>query len=178
LLELDRQLSAFLKGEAQPAGARACLDLAEFCRQHKRLYAASTRLYAAAFTADPRLADDLPRVRRYSAACTAALAAAGQGEDAAKLDAKERSRLRGQALAWLRADLGICSQGVEKGPPKARPVVAKLLRYWQAGTSLATVRDPAALAKLPEEERAAWTRLWADVQALLERADGKGTKGK
>jgi len=38
---------------------------------------------------------------------SAALAAAGQGEDAAKLDDKERTRLRKQALDWLRADLAL-----------------------------------------------------------------------
>jgi hypothetical protein len=43
---------------------------------------------------------------------------------------------------------------------------------------LASVRDPAALARLPREERAAWDRLWADVAALLERAGGKGPPQK
>jgi hypothetical protein len=32
------------------------------------------------------------------------------------------------------------------------------------------VRDAAALAALPEAERADWQGLWADVQALLEKA--------
>ena len=32
------------------------------------------------------------------------------------------------------------------------------------------LRDPDPLAKLPEAERDAWRRLWADVAALLHRA--------
>jgi hypothetical protein len=40
------------------------------------------------------------------------------------------------------------------------------------------VRDAAALAGLPKAERAAWQRLWADVQALPDKAGGKGTQGK
>jgi hypothetical protein len=40
------------------------------------------------------------------------------------------------------------------------------------------VRDPGALAGLPEAERAAWRWLWAGVKTLLEKAGGKGTKEK
>jgi hypothetical protein len=36
------------------------------------------------------------------------------------------------------------------------------------------VRDPDALARLPEAERAAWQALWADVEALLKKALGSG----
>src|SRR6516164_4586354 len=67
----------------------------------KKLHHTATGLYAAAFAADPKLADDLKAGHRYRAACAAALAAAGQGEDAAKLDDKEKVRLRKQALDWL-----------------------------------------------------------------------------
>jgi hypothetical protein len=105
LLELDRKLPAILRREAQPADAREGLALAQLCRQYKRLYATSARLYADAFAADPRLADDLRAPHLYAAARAAALAAAGKGEDAAKLEDAERARLRGLALAWLWTDL-------------------------------------------------------------------------
>jgi hypothetical protein len=36
---------------------------------------------------------------------------------------------------------------------------------------LSGLRDPALLARLPAEERAAWERLWADVAALLPRLE-------
>jgi hypothetical protein len=35
------------------------------------------------------------------------------------------------------------------------------------------VREPAALAKLPEAERQAWQGLWADVAALHKRTEAK-----
>jgi hypothetical protein len=41
------------------------------------------------------------------------------------------------------------------------------LRPWQRDARLAGVRDPAALAHLPEAERAAWRKLWQDVEAVL-----------
>ena len=49
-------------------------------------------LLRPAFAADPNLADDPGSRHRYNAACSAALAAAGQGEDAAKLDDKRTRR--------------------------------------------------------------------------------------
>ena len=82
------------------------------------------------------------------------------------------------ALAWLRADLRAWAAQVEKGTPQERAAVAKMLRHWQADPDLAGVRDAAALAGLPQAERADRQRLWADVQAVLEKAEGKGTQGK
>jgi len=35
------------------------------------------------------------------------------------------------------------------------------------------IRDESALAKLPADERAAFTQLWADVAALLKKAEVK-----
>ena len=114
----------------------------------------------------------------YNAASSAALAGGGKGEDAAGLDEANRARLRGQALAWLQAHLRDRAAWVEKGTPQQRAVATKSLWYWQANPDFAGVRDAAALAGLPEAERADWQRLWADVQAVLEKADGKGTQGK
>jgi len=39
---------------------------------------------------------------------------------------------------------------------------------------LASVRDDKALAALPEKERQAWQKLWADVDALRKKAGGEG----
>ena len=64
------------------AGAAERIELASFCRWYKRLYAAAACFYADAFANDPNLAADLRQQHRYNAACSAALAAAGQGEDA------------------------------------------------------------------------------------------------
>ena len=47
------------------------------------------------------------------------------------------------------------------------------LRHWQDDTDLASIRDAAAQAKLPAEEQKAFTQLWAEVAALLKKAEGK-----
>ena len=108
------------------------LGLAGVC-QGKKLHHTAAGLYAAAFAADPKLADDLKAAHRYNAACYAALAAAGQGEDAAKLDDKEKTRLRKQALDWLRADLALRTKQLESGKPADRAEVQQTMRHWQQG---------------------------------------------
>jgi Tfp pilus assembly protein PilF len=173
LLKLEARLPAILRGEDKPASARESLDVAQMC-VHKKMNAAAARFWATAFAADAKLADDLQAGHRYNAACYAALAAAGQGEDAAKLDDKERARLRKQALDWLRADLAAYAKLLETGPPPARALVQRQMRHWQKDSDLAGIRDAAALAKLPAAERTAFTQLWSDAAALLKKAEEKG----
>jgi hypothetical protein len=48
-------------------------------------------------------------------------------------------------------------------------LVRKTLKHWLDDTDLAGVRDPKELEKLPAEEREAWQKLWADVDALLQK---------
>jgi tetratricopeptide (TPR) repeat protein len=177
LAAMDSKLPAFLRGKFEPKDAAERLGLAGVC-QAKKLNAAALHLYAEAFAADPKLADDLKAAHRYNAACRAALAAAGQGEDAAKLDAKERRRLRQQALDWLRADLALRTKQLESGKPADRAEVQRQMRHWQQDSDLAAIRDAAALAKLPAQERAACERLWADVAALLKKAEAPATEDK
>jgi serine/threonine-protein kinase len=169
LADLDARLPAIIKGDDRPASDAERLDLARVC-QYKQLYAASARFYADAFADQPRLAADLRAGHRYNAACAAALAAAGRGHDADQLGDKGRARLRRQALDWLRDDLAAWSQPVKGGKPPDRATAIRTLTHWGKDPDLAGVRDPAALAGLPADERAAWRKLWADVAALLHKA--------
>jgi hypothetical protein len=141
----------------------------------KKKPAAAAGFMAQAFTADAELADNLRAGHRYAAAYYAARAAAGQG-DAAKLSDKERARLRKQALEWLRADLAMRTRQLETGKPADRAAVRQALRHWQKDGDLAGLRDKAALAKLPAEERGAFTSLWSDVAALLKKAEAPAKK--
>jgi hypothetical protein len=170
LVVLDGRLPAVLRGVVRPADAAECLAFALLCQRYKRRYDGSARFYAEAFAARPDLAGDLPAGHCYNAACAAALAASGQGEDAAFLDGRGRARWRREALTWLRADLALWAKRLEDGKPADRSLVQKTLRHWRADANLASLRDKDALAKLPEGERQACVRLWADVDALLKRA--------
>jgi serine/threonine-protein kinase len=170
LAALEAKVPAVLEGEIQPRDMKERLQLVAICRA-KKLHRSAARLYADAFVAEPKLADFLPGQHRYSAACFAALAAAGQGKDAAKLDGKERARLRKQALDWLRADLALHTKQVESGQPAERAAAQKALRHAQKDSDFDGLRDAAALAKLPAEERTAWAKLWSDVAALLKKVE-------
>lgn len=95
------------------------------------------------------------------------MAAVGKGDDTGRLDEKERTRLRKQALDWLRADLVLRKKQLESGLPVDRIQVPWALTHWQDDSNLAAIRDREALAKLPAEDRAACEKLWAEVAALL-----------
>jgi hypothetical protein len=184
-LMLDQRRAAILAGQAQAKDAVESLSLARLCRQYKRQYAAAARFYGDAFTAEPKLAEG----HRYAAACCAALAGTGQGEDAASLPDEKRAKLRQQALAWLQAELGGLRRLVTAGPEKqpaspleklagqgkgARPaeVVRALdhLARWQRDPDLVGVREEKELAQLTAEEQKAWRALWAEVAALQKQA--------
>ncbi len=168
LVRLETKLADVLGGKATATDNRERLGLAEVCRL-KRQYVAATRFYADAFRADPKLAEDLKAAHRYDTACFTAMAAAGQGTDADKLDDQEHRRLRQQSLAWLRADLEQWAKR-QGGKPEDRQAMQDTLEHWQRDTDLAGVRDADALQKLTADERDAWRKLWADVAELLRKA--------
>jgi tetratricopeptide (TPR) repeat protein len=116
--------------------------------------------------------DDPTNHLRYDAARCAALAGNGKGKDAASLDGKERARLRQQACNWLREDLAIWTKWATRDA-KARAQVQVTLLRWQTDADLAGIRDAIALAKLPDPERAAWTKLWQDVESLVAKVSDR-----
>jgi tetratricopeptide (TPR) repeat protein len=168
-LELEPKLPRILAGEIQPASAAERLEFVQLC-QLQKLHAGAAQLYAKAFAANPKMADDQKAPHRYNAACFATLAAAGQGKDAQKLDAKERVRWRQQALDWLRADLTAYGELLEGGKPEDRTLVQQRLQHWRQDRDLTGIRDKEAVDKLPAQEREACQKLWADVEALLQKA--------
>jgi Flp pilus assembly protein TadD len=173
LLALDQKLRAILEGKDKPASDTERLDLARLCLQsYKRYYATAARFYAESIDAKPELVKDPRNGLRYDAACASALAAAGRGRDADPPGEKERDRLRQQALDWLKADLAQWAKLAESDAPGVRANVRNTLQHWQKDPDLAGLRDTAALGNLPEPERAAWQKLWAEVAELLKKCGG------
>ena len=82
-------------------------------------------------------------------------------------------RLRHQALDWLRADRAAWQKTLEGNRSKAATAVRQKMQHWLQDADFAGVRGPQALAKLPEAERSAWRKLWADVEELFVQAGGK-----
>ncbi len=175
LVSARDRFPAFRSGIYVPATTEERLALAEWCTLQK-LHHTAAGLYAAAFAAEPKRADNGNAIHGYNAACQAALAAAGQGKDAAELDAKERARLRQQALEWLRAALSLHQKQLQSSQPLEAGRFRAQLQRWQQDADLAGIRDQAALAKLPAQQREACRQLWADVAALLQPRDSATPK--
>ena len=160
-------LPAFLQGSYQPQDNDERLALMGIC-QFKDLRVAMARLYAAAFADDPGLADDLQAGRRYSAACSAALAGCGAGADGQGMSAEERRHWRDQAREWLRADLAAWDRRIGDSAATDGALVAKLMT-WRVDPALAGLRERRSLELLPADEREACLTLWNEVDALLNR---------
>jgi tetratricopeptide (TPR) repeat protein len=175
LVDLEARLPALLAGKLRPKDAAERLDVALLCSHpSKGLPATAVRFYEEAFTDQPARADDLGAGHRYNAACAAALAAAGKGKDSGKLTATQRARLRQQALGWLRADLKARAKQLNSWWPGAPAQARQALTHWRKDPDLASLRDK-ALDALPELERAAWRKLWAEVDDLL-KGHGAGMR--
>jgi hypothetical protein len=169
MVELDKKLPLVLSGQVKPASAAEALGFAKLC-QRKKLYGASARFWAEALQSDRTLADHAEARNRYNAACAAALAGSGQTKAEPPFDLAAQARLRRQALDWLKAELAAWNTKISGNDPQARAEAVRTLKWWQSDTDLAGVRGSDALAGLPESERKDWQALWADVAALLKRA--------
>jgi serine/threonine-protein kinase len=169
LVPLEANFPAILAGKAVPKSASTRCALAEWCLKYRRLPGAAANFYEAALTAEPALADDPEAGHRFGAACAAASAGCGVGEDATKLDDRRREALRRQALGWLTAEYSAWAERHRVGKPGDRTAAATAVRSWLQSEDLACIRDEQALTKLPPEEQRAWQALWAKAAALAAR---------
>ncbi|MGC8640205.1 MAG: hypothetical protein ACP5XB_10065 [Isosphaeraceae bacterium] len=171
MIVLNQKFPVILSGKAKLADAAEAVILAQIA-SIKDLYGAAARFWDDAFQAQPALANDWKAGNRYNAACATALAGCGQGKDDPPL-AAAKARWRKQAIGWLRAELAGWSKMIENGPPQAGQAAAGMLQHWLTDPDLAGIRDPDALKQLPEAERAACRALWADVAALVAKAQAR-----
>lgn len=169
LLKLQPRFVALVQQRELPTDPEELLALADLCSKgDKRHYVAAVRCYRAAFAAQQwsfRERDDT----RLQAAVAAVQAAAGRGEGAAGLDDKERTRLRTQALTWLKADLEDLRRALEATGPSLQPRLLLPLRRSLSCPGLAPVVDAQEADKLSEEERRAWKQYRTEATALLDK---------
>jgi eukaryotic-like serine/threonine-protein kinase len=161
------ELRAFLEGTYHPRDNDERLALLGVCQFTDRPVA-SARLYANAFAADPRLAEDLRAGHRYNATRAAALSGCSRGVDAAELGEPERLRWREQSRDWLRSDLAAWNK-LLADPMTARDPVRTALSRWHGEPDLAGLREPAELEKLSDDERKDCLALWDEVGVVLRR---------
>jgi eukaryotic-like serine/threonine-protein kinase len=169
LAPLETRLPAILGNQYQLADFHARRAFAMWCYQCGRFPATAVRHFEAVFTKEPFLALDRRSEDRFHAACAAALAGNGLGEDAGKLTDQERRALRKKSQEWLGADYAAWLERSAHGSAGDRTIAARAMRAWLQNDDLACVRDRSALAQLPETERADWQSLWADVNEIVNR---------
>jgi tetratricopeptide (TPR) repeat protein len=172
LVELDARLSRVRASKAVVAEAQEKIAFADLCYK-KRHFEQAARFYEEALNQQPSLADDRKASIRYNAACTAALAGIGAGDDAGSLSEEHRVRRRRQARDWIRADLQQNAGSLNNNTPSARVKTSQALQHWLRDPDLKGLRDDDYLTKLPPEERAACRKLWTDVRELLVRVQEK-----
>jgi serine/threonine-protein kinase len=158
-LALTGKLPRLQGGDLQPEDAGEALVAAEVCFFEER-YLESARLHEGAFAVKKD-------ANVYWAACAAARIGAGQGKEAGLADAAERARWRGQARAWLTAELPRVVKQRDSAVPRKRVMARYQLLRWKAEPHLAAIRDAAALAELPAEEQQACRELWSRVDEAL-----------
>jgi tetratricopeptide (TPR) repeat protein len=168
MVELEIRLPAVIRGADKPKDAAERLEFAYFAYNTKQ-FSLSARLFGESLGTDPKLAEDMKAGNRYNAACAAALAAAGKGNEKPPLDEPEKTRWRKQALEWLKADLAHWSKQAETGRPEAKARVRQKLQHWKADADLAGIRDEIALKARSVDEQKACQALWAEVDQLLQR---------
>jgi serine/threonine-protein kinase len=168
LRALESRLPAIVPGKDRPTEDDS-LDLAELCFV-KNHYAMAARLYAAALAAKPQLTKDLRAGHWFNAACAAARAGGGQGDDVAGLKEPDRAAFRKQARDWLRLDLAAWARKVDTGNAADRIQVRRTLAPWRDHPDLAGLRDADALERLAPPESQECRALWQELAALLRRA--------
>jgi tetratricopeptide (TPR) repeat protein/tRNA A-37 threonylcarbamoyl transferase component Bud32 len=168
--ELTARLPDILAGRAEPKTPAEGCEFANLCsRTFQQRFTAASRLYAAAFDADPMLADDVAAGHRYNAACYAARAARGDGVDVPP-DPAGRDALRVKALAWLRADLAVHRRLAASQDAAGRKLAADKLTHWLRDTDLSALRPGLARIGMPADERAVWDAFWAEVRTTRDNA--------
>ncbi len=165
---MEAKLPATLAAKTEPGNLNEQLDWAWFCQLPSlHRYATAVRFYAKAFAEKPELASEPRNTHIHRASRAAAKAATSADENDIPLSEAERASLRGQALDWLRTELAIWSKQAQSTMVQDQRARRRTLSQWQLESDLASVRDPAALAKLPEHERKAWQEFWQEVQKTL-----------
>ena len=162
------QRPAFLEGRYQPRDNDERLALAGGCR-FRDLRRAEASLYAAAFAADPTLAERLATGLRYRAARAAAVAGCG-GADGAGLSEQEACAMAATSAVVAPGRCGRLGERARDQSGGGSRQGGAHLASWRADPDLAGLRDPRALDALPEAERRECLAIWGDLTARVGRS--------
>ena len=169
MVALAPRLPDVLRGEDRPRDADEGVAFATLCCRSGR-FAAAARLYLEALERWPALRDDWTFRHAEQAARFAIMSATTRRRGEPAPTEPERADLLRRALDLLRSERAAWAARLGR-EPGAAPKLVDAMRFWRSDYAFAPVREPDALAKLPEAERKDWQALWADVDALLKKAE-------
>ena len=150
----EGKIDDVLAGKLKPQDSTELAEIAGYCAQFDGKYVLAVRLAAEGLAADPERYKNSANMIQFAG--WAVQAAAGMGTDAADLAPGERSRLRRQALGWLReANLRTGKELVK--------IVAFQLR---TNPDFAPVRNGKDIRKLPPTEQDEWLKFWLEVAPI------------
>jgi serine/threonine protein kinase/Tfp pilus assembly protein PilF len=175
-LRLEPQLATVLAGQPLTGPAEVQLTVAELCLSYRNRPLAAVRLYSKVFKDDPEWMNNVPRGHRREAARAALLVSCGIGADAGGIDNRERIRLRTQALTWMQAEVLALENARQSGKPQFQ--LREILSGLSRNGSFHSVRVAEQLSKLTEAERAAWRKVWTDIDTILQQSFSKGAPSK
>src|SRR5262245_5058807 len=168
------QVRQVLAGDVTEAVARL-----DGCGADPELIGLAKACLATAPEARPADAGEVARrVARYRDAAIARQAEADRvlwlrhaaregGEEFPPAAEAARARLRDQAAALIRAEVDAQARRLSVPSSAEAAAARQVLEALRTLPVLAGVRDPAALATLPEPERQTWQALWEEIEGLL-----------
>lgn len=77
----------------------------------------------------------------------------------------------------IQTQLAKWKETIETDGDSQRQLVVRTLRDWQNNPHLASIREPAELARLTQAQRAEFRKFWQDVADLLEKASSDNRTG-
>jgi hypothetical protein len=130
-------------------------------------------MFAEAFKASPALARGRNGLDRYNAACEAALALRGKGEDDPAPDRDARLGLVSLALGWLEEERTVWETRLPGQSVSDRARIVAELNHWKHDPDLVAIRSPALIKGLPASHGDACVAFWAKIDGMLAQAAGK-----
>jgi serine/threonine-protein kinase len=176
MVALEPRRLAVVEGKDRPVDLDETIAFARLCGIRGQ-HATAARLWLDAFARQPSLLDEARSGPRWQAARSAALAAEGRGSGEPAIDESARPAWRKQALAWLQADLAVMARWPDEGRSRTRLILPARVGLWKLDPALASLRDPSALAGLPEAERSQFRAFWTEAEDRARQVRSSGKLG-
>jgi tetratricopeptide (TPR) repeat protein len=166
-VELAERFERVARGEERARDRAEAVEFARLALRRDRIPEAA-RLFESVLEGDSGEFDG--RSPRAEAAAAAVLFGSVNADGA---------RWRARAAAWMSADLDALSASAKSDEIPRRVLAVRTIGRWRRDRRLDGVRGPDAIAKLPAEEQATWTSLWArldEVSRSFRESAGARTK--